>query len=456
MLVSLASLLLIPTSGLALDAPASLVPAGVSPGSQFYLIFTTSGLYQASSTNMSTYDNSVNADAQGGSSLPGVSSLTWKTLGATSAVDQCKPFIDLTKPVYTVTKVLVKSTAAAMFSGGGTSLNSKVGVTPSGGSPPTNTAWIGCSNTGSPLVGNELGTANPGIGIPSLTDSFWISVGTSGVGTAQQLYAVSPLLTAPPLPAAVPTLSAWTQLLLALMVMTLIGWHFHRERSNWSVAFLMTENGRFGALSRSEFGLLWRTLLACFMVGCHFETQAAATITFSQVGNDVQASLTGTLSLAGVTADGAGITPNARVRGGGLGANVALGPSASTAATSYSLISGPQAIGCSTNTIDASSGSAGPNGPFGINMSGNRLIVPVGFVSGSNVTASATWAGATISSLGLTSGTYVYTWGVESLTIIIPSGGASCVPTLSVWSQLVLALMAITLFGWHFHRERSY
>ena len=45
MLVLMASLLLIPISGFALDAPASLVPAGVSPGSQFYLIFTTSGVY---------------------------------------------------------------------------------------------------------------------------------------------------------------------------------------------------------------------------------------------------------------------------------------------------------------------------------------------------------------------------------------------------------------------------
>jgi hypothetical protein len=231
MLVSLASLLLIPTSGLALDAPASLVPAGVSPGSQFYLIFTTSGVYQANSTNMSTYDTSVNADAQAGSSLPGVSSLTWKALGATSTVDQCKPFIDLTKPVYTVTKVLVSTTASAMFSGGGTSLNSKVGVTPSGGIPGSNAAWIGCSDTGSPLVGNELGTANPGIGIPSQTNSSWIAFGNSGAGTPQPLYAVSPLLTVPPLPAAVPTLSEWSQMLLGLMVMMLIGWHFHRERS---------------------------------------------------------------------------------------------------------------------------------------------------------------------------------------------------------------------------------
>jgi hypothetical protein len=32
-------------------------------------------------------------------------------------------------------------------------------------------------------------------------------------------------------PSAVPTLSEWAQLMLALMVMTVIGWHFHRERS---------------------------------------------------------------------------------------------------------------------------------------------------------------------------------------------------------------------------------
>jgi len=34
-----------------------------------------------------------------------------------------------------------------------------------------------------------------------------------------------------PTPAPIPTLSEWAQLLLGLMVMTVIGWHFHRERS---------------------------------------------------------------------------------------------------------------------------------------------------------------------------------------------------------------------------------
>jgi len=34
-----------------------------------------------------------------------------------------------------------------------------------------------------------------------------------------------------PAPSAVPTLSEWSQLLLGLMVISMIGWHFHRERS---------------------------------------------------------------------------------------------------------------------------------------------------------------------------------------------------------------------------------
>ena len=235
MLVLMASLLLIPISGLALDAPASLVPAGVSPGSQFYLIFTTSSPYVATSTNMSTYDNVVNAEAQSGSSLPGVGSLTWKALGATSTVDQCKPFIDLTKPVYTVTKVLVSTTASAMFSGGFTPiLSSYPGVQPDGADVNQNLVWTGCNALGSPDTANggqQLGTNSPSYGYPLERTSLWISLQQYQNTRLQKLYAVSPLLTAPIPPSAVPTLSEWTQLMLGLMVMMLIGWHFHRERS---------------------------------------------------------------------------------------------------------------------------------------------------------------------------------------------------------------------------------
>jgi hypothetical protein len=46
----------------------------------------------------------------------------------------------------------------------------------------------------------------------------------------KSLYAISALLTVAA-PSAVPTLSEWAQLMLGLMVLTMIGWHFHRERS---------------------------------------------------------------------------------------------------------------------------------------------------------------------------------------------------------------------------------
>jgi hypothetical protein len=43
---------------------------------------------------------------------------------------------------------------------------------------------------------------------------------------------------------------------------------------------------------------------------------------------------------------------------------------------------------------------------------------------------------------------------VTNFTVDMPL--ASAVPSLSEWTKLLLALMTITLVGWHFHRERSY
>jgi IPTL-CTERM motif len=213
------------------------------------------------------------------------------------------------------------------------------------------------------------------------------------------------------------------------------------------------------------FGGFLRRLISVFflMVGWFvaYGANAAATITFSQVGNDVQATLTGTLTLTGLTADDVVINPNARVRGGGVGANLILGPTQLTAASSYSVISGPQSIGCSTANIAASSGSAGPNGPFGFNMSDRRLIVPSTFVPGNNVSASATWNGATISSLGLIGGTYVYSWAGDSLTIIIP-GPSGCqpappqpIPTLSEWAQIMMMLAMFATAGFYGWRMKQ-
>jgi IPT/TIG domain len=64
---------------------------------------------------------------------------------------------------------------------------------------------------------------------PTSTGNLTAVVTTNGQnsGAAVQVATV----VSAPAPSAVPTLSEWAQLLLGLMVMMIIGWHFHRERS---------------------------------------------------------------------------------------------------------------------------------------------------------------------------------------------------------------------------------
>jgi hypothetical protein len=50
-------------------------------------------------------------------------------------------------------------------------------------------------------------------------------------GPADYMVASGTVSAPAPTPSAVPTLSEWSQMLLGLMVLSMIGWHFHRERS---------------------------------------------------------------------------------------------------------------------------------------------------------------------------------------------------------------------------------
>ena len=198
-----------------------------------------------------------------------------------------------------------------------------------------------------------------------------------------------------------------------------------------------------------------RIFVAAFLLlsGFFFAAQAnaAATITFSQVGNDVHATVNGDLDLTGLIG-GTTTTPNARVRGGGSGANVVIGPYAGSSTKFYSTISGPQSIGWSTDTNDASSGTSNPSGMFGINMAAPpRLLVPQNYNSGANVSASATWNGATMNSLGLMGGTYVYTWAGDSLTIIVPVSA----PTVSTSAATLITRTDATLNGTVNHNGAS-
>ena len=80
-----------------------------------------------------------------------------------------------------------------------------------------------------------------------------------------------------------------------------------------------------------------------------------------------------------------------------------------------------------------------------VGVQGLLLLVPQGYVSGNPLSGSATFDNATFASLGITPGTYTWTWGtgVDSFTLQIGPAGVS-----DAGSTLGLLLVALGgLFG---------
>jgi hypothetical protein len=146
--------------------------------------------------------------------------------------------------------------------------------------------------------------------------------------------------------------------------------------------------------------------------------QAKFIVRFSQNGPNVVATGTGSFNLSALTFRIGEFAPGQVFPSL---ATVLLGPQTFFHTDQYSGISGPSSIGPGGDTL-ASSGQ-GPGA--GVDGFGTLIFVPQGYQSGTSFTTSSTWNNTTISGLGLTPGTYVWTWGTgaaaDSLVLIIPS-----------------------------------
>jgi PEP-CTERM motif len=143
------------------------------------------------------------------------------------------------------------------------------------------------------------------------------------------------------------------------------------------------------------------TVLACTgaFILMSLAPQARASDVFTvdiiQSGSDVVAMGTGSVSVSGSTDDGP--------INDGVGANASYLTVGSGEATIYDGVSGPANFG-SGNYAVPSSETGGVIG-FGF----DQYAVPFGYVAGDLLTNSSTWDSATLSSLGLTDGTYTFT-----------------------------------------------
>jgi hypothetical protein len=164
------------------------------------------------------------------------------------------------------------------------------------------------------------------------------------------------------------------------------------------------------------------------------------TITLEQIGSNVVANGSGAINLTGLTF--VVVTTNSPYIYGAFG-KIITGPNGA-ANDIYTGFTGPTSFG-SGSQIFADFGSGDM---VGIDGFSNSLVVPQGYVSGTALSSSATWNNATFASLGVTPGTYEWTWGTglpnQNFTLIIggagvPDGGS----TVSLLGCALLGLAAV-------------
>jgi PEP-CTERM motif len=180
---------------------------------------------------------------------------------------------------------------------------------------------------------------------------------------------------------------------------------------------------------------------------------ASVVIDIFQNGGNVVAMGGGTIDLNGLTLFDSSAHSGAPAVEPNVGL-VFVGPDADIDA--YTGISGPMSFG----TGGPTSGSSGSGDTFGVNaapdiVNSSLLIVPTGYTSGTTLAGSSIYDGQTLASLGLTPGTYVYTWNRspaqdDSLTVKIGS-----IPEPATWATMLLGFAALGFAGFRATRRSA-
>jgi hypothetical protein len=190
------------------------------------------------------------------------------------------------------------------------------------------------------------------------------------------------------------------------------------------------------------------TAMASTVIGLAVvSARAGVTISVSQVGSNVVATGGGTLNLTDLTSS---IPSLASVSIEPSVAYLGMGTPPDGPVTLYSGISGPSQFGTGSD-VSASSGSGDYFGMYGSLT--YPLLVPSGYVSGTTLSSADTYSGQSLASLGLTPGTYTWTWGTgvnaDSFTVQI-----SAVPEPST-AILVTSGAVAFVTGWFLRRRHQ-
>jgi hypothetical protein len=175
--------------------------------------------------------------------------------------------------------------------------------------------------------------------------------------------------------------------------------------------------------------------------------QAGYVVTLEEVGSNVVATGSGPIDLTGLHFGGnayehAGINPESSI--------IVTGPADTNLISAYFGFSGPSSFGSGGDT-SASSTSGDIVGIVG------DLVVPLGYVSGTPLSDTATYDSATFASLGATPGVYEWTWGTganQNFTLDIRTV-AGAVPEGSTWAMMLIGFAGLGYSSYRASRKSA-
>ena len=186
-------------------------------------------------------------------------------------------------------------------------------------------------------------------------------------------------------------------------------------------------------------------LLSIALLGlCVPASRAEYIMSVQQVGSNVVTTGSGTLDTTNLTLDVTGDSHGEMIASEGI---LAVGSSIFQPADAWHGVSGPAGFGPGTTEFVADTGS----GPVvAISEAFNNIVFPEGYVSGTVLALSTdTYNNQTFASLGLTPGTYKYTWGtgIHADDLIVQIGAAtSAAPLPRTFYFGIIAMPFIFLF----------
>lgn len=154
------------------------------------------------------------------------------------------------------------------------------------------------------------------------------------------------------------------------------------------------------------------------VAGFSLPAQAAYTVTFSEARSNVVADGSGSINLTGLTAIPTHVLTFAFIVPF-FGEEVTGPANESTVLTAYTGGSGPQSFG--TGSFTPADFGSGDTVGQDVSIFGPPpiIVVPSDYQSGAPLVDSSTYLNASFATLGLTPGTYVYTWSSDSFTVQI-------------------------------------